>query len=153
MLALGDDLGEGGGKADCGGVGEAEEGGVIELLELLDNGSEDVGMGVAVDIGPDGAVAVEVGGSIGGSEGALASGLDDGKGVVGMKPGIIWREGVPEESAIEGDEGLSGIGLRHGVEFSVARGLGNVFEGMVSIDVDFVIDVTIWSLAERILKG
>lgn len=42
-------------------MGEAKQRGVVETRELIGDGLEDVGVGVAMDARPDGAVPIEVG--------------------------------------------------------------------------------------------
>ena len=48
------------GQLDRSGMGRAEEGGMIKPCDLLGDSCDDAGMGVAVDVGPDRGIAVEV---------------------------------------------------------------------------------------------
>lgn len=103
-FAAGEQVDELFGEADGGLVGEAKEGGVGDLAELLDDGSIDDGVGVAVDVGPDGGVAVEVFFAELVAEGAAVARDEHEWNMVRGAPLAHGCEGVPEVLLVEGGE-------------------------------------------------
>lgn len=115
-----EDPGESGGGAgdeflresDAGDVGETEEGGVADAFQLFAEGFIDLGDAMAVDVAPEGGMAVDVAIAVGVVEVEAFAPLDDGGLVVSIFQ--HGREGMPDEVLIVKAEygcfgGLGGI--------------------------------------------
>src|SRR5690606_30218845 len=104
------ELGQPGGELGGGGVGQAEQGGVGEAVELVADGLVDLGAVVAVDGDPEGGDAVEVAAALGVDEVVAVAALDDEGG--GIEPVAHGGEGMPEEALVEVNPAVGGHGGR-----------------------------------------
>lgn len=100
-FAAGEEIDEFFGEADGGLVGEAEEGGVGDAAELVDDGGIDGRVGVAVGVGPDGGVAVEVFFAELVAQGAAVAFDEHEGGMLRGAPLTHGGEGVPEVLFVE----------------------------------------------------
>ena len=91
-------------------MGKAEKGRVGDFFHLDGNRSVDVRMGVAVDVGPDGGIAVEVFAVLGIVEPWAFSGGDDDGFVPSRAPIGLAGEGMPAMGLIGGDPAAGGFG-------------------------------------------